>query len=177
MELHPDEVVAVGAAMQGAVLQAKSGEGSHAVREQYAIVEIRDVLSHSMGVIALDEAEREVNSIILSKDTEAPCEASDVYNTVANNQRKVHVRVTQGEDEDPAYVQLLAEAVLDIPPYPKGAPLQVTFRFDEDQVLHVSVRDLTANKDLGEIPVPRIANLTEDQVDQLSAKLSRVAVS
>jgi len=59
MELHPDEVVAVGAAMQGAVLQAKSGEGSHAVREQYAIVEIRDVLSHSMGVIALDEAERE----------------------------------------------------------------------------------------------------------------------
>lgn len=177
MELHPDEVVALGAAMQGAVLQAHAGQGATAVREQYSIVEIKDALSHSMGVIALNESDREFNSIILTKNTTAPCEASDVYHTVSENQRRINVRVTQGEDEDPNYVKILGQAELNISPYPKGAPIKVTFRFDEDQTVHVSVRDLTANKDLGEMEIKREANLTDEQVDNLSSKMKRVSVS
>ena len=57
MELHPDEVVALGAAMQGAVLLAENNQGSKALQNQYALVVIQDVCSHSMGVIAVDDSD------------------------------------------------------------------------------------------------------------------------
>ena len=75
-----------------------------------------DVNSHSLGVIALNEAERDFNSIILPKNTEIPCRTGDIFNTVTENQRQIRVRVTQGEDEDIEYVELIAEATVSLPP-------------------------------------------------------------
>ena len=130
MELHPDEVVALGAAMQGAVLQAENKEGSRALQEQYSIVEIRDVCSHSMGVIASDDNDRDFNSIILRKDTAVPCEASEHYQTSVDGQTTIKVQVTEGEDEDPKFVKVRDERMMSLPAYKKGAPLRVTFRYD-----------------------------------------------
>ena len=177
LELHPDEVVALGAAMQGAVIQAVSGEGSRALQEQYSIVEIKDVTSHSLGVIAVDSSEKEFNSIILTMNSVTPCDASDVFATISNNQTQLHVRVTQGESEDPNYVVMVYDGMMPFPPYPKGAPIRVTFQYDVDQTIHVIVEDLTANKIVEKVRVKGKGSLTDQQVEQLSMKMSKVIVS
>jgi molecular chaperone DnaK len=125
----------------------------------------------------LNGAGREFNSIILAKNTTAPCDATETYHTVSNNQTKINLRVTQGEDEDPAFVKILGGTVLSISPYPEGAPIDVTFRFDANQIVHVSAYDVTGTKDLGEFEIKGAGRMTEEQVDQLSSKMTRVAVS
>ena len=178
LELHPDEVVALGAAMLGAVLQAESGEGSRALQEQYSIVEINDVTAHSLGVIVLDSrTDKEYNSIILCKNTVVPCEASETYETVSNNQTQLHVRVTEGESEDPNDVRMGYDGMMPFPPYPTGAPIRVTFQYDVNKTVHVIVEDLTANRVVEKVRVKGKGNLTDQQVEQLLMKISKVTVS
>lgn len=177
MELHPDEVVALGAAMQGAVLQAENKEGSRALQEQYSIVEIRDVCSHSMGVIASDDNDRDFNSIILRKDTAVPCEASEHYQTSVDGQTTIKVQVTEGEDEDPKFVKVRDERMMSLPAYKKGAPLRVTFRYDVNGRIQVEVFDLTGMKSLGEFEIVDKSQKSEAEVERLAKKMSTVAVS
>ena len=177
MELHPDEVVALGAAMQGAVLQAKNKEGSRALQEQYSIVEISDVCSHSMGVIASDDNDREFNSIILRKDTAVPCEASEHYQTSVDGQTTIKVQITVGEDEDPKFVTVRDERMVSLPAYKKGAPLRVTFRYDVNGRIQVEVFDLTGMKSLGEFEIVDKSQKSVAEVERLAKKMSTVAVS
>ena len=179
MELHPDECVALGAAIQGAVLQAGDGLKSNEAHTHFALVEIQDVCSHSMGVVAVDDDFREFNSIILKKDTPVPCKVSDVYSTTSDNQRHIDLQVTQGEDEDVNYVKpFVGETTLDIPPYPKGAPIEVFFEYDIDGIIHIRVMDLTSNKYLGEeVIIKRNSNLTDDQVQQMLTKMKKVNIA
>jgi len=176
MELHPDEVVALGAALQGILLQLKEGKADLAERESFPLVEIKDVNSHSMGVIALDEYGRDMNAIVLKKDTCIPCKVSDIFNTVQDKQTELLVRVTEGEETDPRYVKILGEATLRIPPYPKEAPVEVFFEYDANGIVHVSVFDLTSNKSLGEFEIKRSSNYTEEEVEVTKQKLSRMNV-
>ena len=177
MELHPDEVVALGAAMQGAVLRAENKEGSRAVQEQYSLVEIKDVCAHSIGVIAVDGNEREFNSIIMRQNSVTPCDASDIFSTVSNNQTRLHVRITEGESDDPNYVRMLYDGMMPFPPYPKGAPIKITTQYDVDQTIHVIVEDLTLGGIVEKVRVKSKGNLTEQQVQELSMKMSKVTVS
>ena len=177
MELHPDEVVALGAAMQGAVLRVEKNEGSDAVQEQYSLVEIRDVCSFSMGVIALDENEKELNSIILQKDTTIPCEVSRTYNTMSEMQTAIMVQVTEGEDEDPKFVKVRDERELSLPPYPKGAPLRVTFQYDINGRIQVEVVDMTAMKSLGKFEIVDKGQKSDAEIEKLASKMSTVAIS
>ena len=177
MEVHPDEVVTLGAALQGALLQIEKGEVDLVERESFPLVEIKDVNSHSMGVIALDEKEKEFNAIILKRNSPVRCKTSDVFHTVADNQTMLHVRVTEGEDADPAYVDVIGEATMEIPPYSMGAPVEVFFEYDLDQIIHVTVLDLTANKQLGEMQIRRASNLAESEVQAKEQKMRRLSVS
>ena len=178
MELHPDLVVALGAAIQGAVLQAQQGEATPELASRFSIVEIQDVCSHSMGVIALNDSGKEFNSIIIRNGSRIPCKVSEQYSTVRDKQTGIEVQVTETEreEEDPQRVKIIAEQPLKIPPYPQGAPIEVTFAYDVDQTVHVSVKDLTANRDLGDFVVPRKRNMTGQQVDEASNKLARKSI-
>lgn len=132
-----------------------------------------------MGVIALNEHQREFNSIILTKNTTIPCRASDTFCTVAENQRQIHVRVTQGEDENPEYVEVIGEATISLPPYPKGAPFEVMFQYDLNGQILVSVIDLTAKRKLGEsfVVFVRKSNLPPEVVEQKRQALAKLTVN
>jgi len=172
-EVHPDEVVSIGAALQANLLSADiqvdvSGG---------MLVEIYDVCAHSMGVVAWDtDIDKDYNSIVLKKDTTVPCQVSSVYETVSDNQTQLHVRVTQGEDSDPEYITVIGEATLEIPPYERGAPVEVIFKYDVDQMIRVEVVDLTDKKSLGEIDIKREANLSDNKIQELKQKIRTVNV-
>ena len=178
MELHPDLVVAQGAAILGAVLQVQQGDATPELVSRYSIVEIQDICSHNMGVIALNDSGKEFNSIIIRRGSDVPCKVSERYSTVRDKQTRIEVQVIEivGEEEDPKHAKIIAEQPLEIPPYPQGAPIEVTFAYDIDQTIHVSVKDLTANRDLGDFVVPRKRNMTGQQVDEASNKLARKSI-
>lgn len=172
MEVHPDEVVAMGAALQAALLQAKGGRTNQA----FPIV-VQDVNAHSMGIVALDEQRKEVNSIVLKKNTPIPCKVSEPFSTVVDNQTEIHVQVTQGEETDPAHVTIVGEGTMPIPPYPTGAPIEVFFEYDHDGIIHVTVVDLVAKKPLGELQIHRTSNLTEQEVATKQQRMENQSVN
>jgi molecular chaperone DnaK len=177
MEVHPDEVVSLGAAIQAALLQVKEGKGDLVEREDFPLVEIQDVNSHSMGIVVLNEQRKEVNAIVLKKDTPIPCKVSDTFSTIVDNQIQIHVQVTEGEDTDLAYVKIVGEGIMPISPYPKGAPIEVFFEYDHDGIIHVTAFDLTAQKQLGELYINRTSNLTEQQVKEKEQKMRVLSVT
>ncbi len=177
MEVHPDEVVAMGAALQGTVLQIREGKANLTEVKSFPLVEIKDVNSHSMGVVAVDETGRETNAIVLKKNTPIPCRVSDIFHTVVESQTQLHVQVTEGEDTVLAYVKVVGEGTMPIPPYPKGAPIEVFFEYDHNGIIHVTVFDMTGNKRLGELQIKRTSNLSEEQVTEKQRKMSQVAVN
>lgn len=178
-ELHPDEVVALGAAIQGMVLDLKETKRMSVggpKRESLPLVRIQDINSHSMGVVALNECNRDANSIVLKKGTPIPCSVSDTFHTVVENQAEIRVRVTEGEDMDLAYVKIVGEGTMKIPPYPRGSPIEVHFEYDHDGVIHVRVFDSVGQTWLGELHIKRTSNLSERDVQNKMAKLSEVEI-
>jgi molecular chaperone DnaK len=130
MEVHPDEVVAMGAAIQGMMLQVEAGTADLVERETFPLVEIQDVNSHSLGVFALDDFGKEKNFVILARNTRYGSRVSDTFSTIADRQTELHVQVTEGEDSDPKFVKVIGDAMMRIPQYPKGAPIEVFFEYD-----------------------------------------------
>lgn len=172
-ELHPDEVVAEGAALYAGLVRRASDKGSSSRLDGIPDVKISDVNSHSLGTLALNGQTGELsNSIILPKNTSIPTRMSRVYNTVDDNQTRILIRVTEGEDIDPEYVRILGEGLIAIPPYPKGAQVEVFFQYDNCGIIHVTVVDLTANQSLGELHIQRKSNLTDAEVQR---KMSHIA--
>jgi molecular chaperone DnaK len=176
-ELHPDEVVAVGAALLGGILQKELGQGSLSHLDGLPAVKISDVNSHSLGVVVVDGRTGKLyNSIVLPKDTAIPTQASNVYGTVVDNQTELEVEVTEGEEEDLAFVRVIGKGSMRIPPYPKGAPVEVFFQYDNDGIVHVTVFDKAANKQLGELHIQRQSNRTAAEVEQMKRQIAAVDV-
>lgn len=176
-DVHPDEAVALGAALQAAMLDQQRGT-SDAALKGIPFPAIRDVTSHSMGVVALDgDTSRKVNSIVLNRNTPIPCRVSSRYQTIVDNQTEVLVQVTQGESTSLAdNINILGEGVMKLSRYPRGAPLEVFFEYDADGLVHVTVVDLTANRHLGEILITRQANLSDDAITMMRTKLSQMEI-
>jgi molecular chaperone DnaK len=175
-DVNPDEVVALGAAIQGAILQIKQGKADPLLAQTFPVVEVQDVNSHSMGVVALDEDGNEINSIVLKKDTVIPSRVSGHYTTTVDRQSKLHLQVTEGEYTDLDYVKIVGEGMIDLPEYPKGAPLEVIFEYDSDGIIHISVVDETAGTLLGELDIERASNLTEEEVREKQKRMAKLAI-
>jgi len=177
LDVNPDEVVAQGAAIQGLILLMKEGRQELVDNHSFPMVEVQDVNSHSMGVVALDESGHEVNSIVLKKDTAIPTRVSNHYTTTVDQQTQLHIQVTEGEDVDLDYVKIVGEGMIDLPEYPKGAPIEVIFEYDSDGIIHISVIDSTAGTLLGELDIERTSNLTEDEVMEKQKRVAKLAIS
>lgn len=178
MELHPDEVVTIGAALQGALLAIERGESTLVEHENFPLVEIKDVTAHSMGVIVLNEEKKLCNSIILKKDTTVPCKASNQYSTVMDGQTQLEVQVTQGEEEDlEGMVEIIGKGLINIDPYPMGAPIEVSFQYDIDGIVQIEVMDLTANKSLGNLTIERTSNLDEEIIKEKQNRMKDLDVN
>jgi molecular chaperone DnaK len=180
IELHPDEVVALGAALRGAMVAVEKGIAPAVSIRGLPLVKVSDVTSHSLGTISVDSDHhnRRVNSIIVKKDTPLPCRKSDIFQTVADGQTSLRVEVTEGDSVDPDDVTILGESTVRLPsPYPKGAPVEIFFAYDMDQIVHVTVIDKTTNKILGEFPIERKENLKESEVTTLQRKVNSLEIN
>ena len=106
-----------------------------------------NVNSHSLGVVVCSPyTAREYNSILIPRNTPLPAHGRKTYGTVIENQRLVRVRVTEGEAEDPTACILIGECIVSPLPadLPRGAPISVTFTYDNSGRLHVRAKDETS---------------------------------
>ncbi len=157
--VNPDEVVAAGAAIQGAAL---SGEVDEAL--------LLDVAPLSIGV----ETGGGVFTRLIPRNTTVPTESSEVFTTSHDNQTFVPVHVVQGERDMAADNRSLADFELSgIPPAPRGVPkIQVTFRINADGLLSVEAKDL-GTEIAHEVKVTPSSGLTEVEVERLVDDASR----
>lgn len=176
-ELHPDEVVSVGAGLLAAILQNESRPSGISSHDGLPILMISDVNSHSLGVVALDSRTgKPYNSIILPKDTKVSTIASNIYMTLVDGQTEIEVEVTEGEEEDLDYVHIVGKGSMRIPAYPKGAPVEVFFQYDNDGIIYVTVFDRTADKMLGELVVEREANRSDEEIQRMRKQIGTIDV-
>ncbi|MDG2006175.1 MAG: molecular chaperone DnaK [Thermodesulfobacteriota bacteirum] len=151
--INPDEVVALGASIQGAVL---SGD----VKD----VLLLDVAPLSLGIETLGG----VNTVIISRNTTIPTKQSQIFSTAQDNQPSVEIHVTQGERSMAADNRTLAKFILDgLSPAPRGLPqIEVGFDIDSDGILNVSALDKATNKEQ-KIKVEASSGLSEKEIDDM----------
>ena len=151
--INPDEVVALGAAIQGAVL---SGD----VKD----VLLLDVAPLSLGIETLGG----VNTPIINRNTTIPTKQSQIFSTAQDNQPSVEIHVTQRERSMATDNRTLAKFILDgISPAPRGIPqVEVTFDIDSDGILNVSAVDKATNKEQ-KIKVEASSGLSSDEIDEM----------
>ena len=151
--VNPDEVVAMGAAIQAGVL---SGE----VEE----ILLLDVTPLSLGIETLGG----LMTTLLERNTTVPCRKGQVFSTATDNQPAVSIHVLQGERELSKDNRTLARFdLVGIPPAPRGVPqIEVTFDIDANGIVHVSAKDLGTGKEQN-IQVKVSSGLSEDQIDRM----------
>lgn len=151
--VNPDEVVAVGAAVQGAVLTG-------AVKN----VLLLDVTPLSLGV----ETAGGVFTRIIEKNTTIPCKKAMVFSTAVDNQPLVSIHALQGERPMAADNKTLARfELVGIPPAPRGVPqIEVTFEIDANGIVHVSAKDLGTGKSQ-QVRITSNSGLTEDEIKRM----------
>ena len=168
-ELNPDEVVALGAAVQATLI------GDDEIASSNIIV--KDVNSHSLGIISLNDAGEDENSIILSRNTVIPCTQSKVYYTTHDNQNKITLNITEGEDDDPEYVTIIGTTTLQLPEgLSQGSPIQIDISYDHNGIVHVVAGDLTNNCSLGEMLIERQSNITKVEMQKKREVLLEIEV-
>ena len=151
--VNPDEVVAVGAAIQGAVL---AGE----VKD----VLLLDVTPLSLGIETLGG----IMTRIVERNTTIPCTRKQIFSTAEDNQTAVTIKVYQGEREMAADNRLLGMFNLEgIPPAPRGVPqIEVTFDIDANGILHVTAKDLGTGKEQ-KVRIEQSAGLSKEEIEKM----------
>ncbi|HUO77308.1 MAG TPA: molecular chaperone DnaK [Thermodesulfovibrionales bacterium] len=152
--VNPDEVVAVGAAIQGAVLKGEVKE-----------VLLLDVTPLSLGIETLGG----IFTKIIERNTTIPTKKSQIFSTASDNQPAVTIKIHQGEREMAADNKLLGVfELVGIPPAPRGVPqVEVSFDIDANGILHVSAKDMGTGKEQS-IRITASSGLSEDEIKKMT---------
>ncbi len=161
-----DECVALGAA-----LFAEKG------------AQVEEVCNQSYGTLALveDVSTGEVkyaNTIVIPKNNPIPCSESQIYVTSEDNEERIDVEITQGEDDDPRYVDVIGKISLELPPgRPAGCEIRVTYSYDENQRVKASVRDEQSgiSRDI-QVVYQGAGVLDDDEVERKTAYFERLRI-
>jgi molecular chaperone DnaK len=151
--VNPDEVVAVGAAIQASVLAGDRTD-----------VLLLDVTPLTLGI----ETEGGVMTALVERNTTVPVEKKNVFSTAADGQTAVTVRVFQGERKMASHNRLLGEFNLEgIPPQPRGVPqIEVKFDIDQNGILNVSAKELGTGKE-AKVEIKEAGGLDESEIEQM----------
>ncbi|MCA9593449.1 MAG: molecular chaperone DnaK [Myxococcales bacterium] len=151
--VNPDEVVAVGAAVQGGVL---AGDVQDVV--------LLDVTPLSLGVETLGG----VMTVMIPRNTTIPTQKKEIYSTASDNQTSVEIHVLQGERAESRYNRTLGKFHLEgLPPAPRGVPkVEVTFDIDANGILSVTAKDMATGKDQ-RITITAASGITDDDIDRM----------
>ena len=151
--VNPDEVVAVGAAIQGGVLRGEVKD-----------VLLLDVTPLSLGIETLGG----VFTKLIERNTTIPTRKSEIFSTASDNQPGVEIHVLQGERQFARDNKTIGKFKLDdIPPAPRGVPqIEVAFDIDANGILHVSAKDLGTGKEQ-KITITASSGLSKDEIEQM----------
>ncbi len=151
--VNPDEVVAIGAAIQGGVLAGDVKD-----------VLLLDVTPLSLGIETLGG----VTTKLIERNTTIPTKKTQIFSTAMDNQTQVDIHVLQGEREMAIDNKTIGRFVLDgIPPAPRGVPqIEVTFDIDANGILHVSAKDVATGKEQ-KIKIEASSGLTEQEIERM----------
>lgn len=152
--INPDEVVAVGAAIQAGILQGEVKD-----------VLLLDVTPLSLGIETLGQ----VNTVLISKNTTVPTAKTQVFSTAAENQPSVEIHVLQGERSMASDNKTLGKFILDgLPPAPRGVPqIEVTFDIDANGILNVTAKDKGTGKERS-IRIEGSTGLSKEDVERMT---------
>jgi molecular chaperone DnaK len=151
--VNPDEVVAIGAAIQGGVLKGEVKD-----------VLLLDVTPLSLGIETLGG----VFTRLIERNTTIPARKSEIFSTASDNQPGVEIHVLQGERQFARDNKTIGKFNLsDIPPAPRGVPqIEVTFDIDANGILHVAAKDLGTGKEQ-KITITASSGLSKDEVEKM----------
>jgi molecular chaperone DnaK len=185
-DINPDEAVAMGAALQATlVLLGREDDCGQRIISQETrgklssaegtLVRVTNITTHTLGVVLWDdEAMEEYVFPMIKKSTPVPAEVENSFGTAKPNMKNVIVRVVEGESTVPGECTPLGLCNVELPPFlPKGSPVQLTYRYDENQVLEVKV-DAYGNQSM--VKISRDLGLNEAEMEEATADLMRVNV-
>ena len=160
-DVNPDEVVAVGAAIQGGIMQGE-------VRD----VLLLDVTPLSLGIETLGQ----VATKMIEKNTTVPVSKSQIFSTAADNQPSVEIHIVQGERAMAHDNKTLGRFILDgIPPAPRGVPqVEVTFDIDANGILNVKAKDKATGKEQS-IRIEGSSGLTDEEKKRMTSEAEKFA--
>ncbi|MCE5185551.1 MAG: Hsp70 family protein [Planctomycetaceae bacterium] len=179
--VNVDECVALGAAIHAGLtlLRDAPDKVPAGIAAGLKDVRLKDVCNHSYGTICApidEETGRHVirNSIILKKNTPLPCEVTQTFYTLFDGQSELQVAITQGEDEDPQYVNRIATETFTLPENrPANRPIQVCYSYDVNQRMHCRFEDSDSGKVLEvEFCTGQNGGMTRAHVEQAARELN-----
>ena len=186
-DVSPDEAVALGAAIQGmlSLLQKEDDAGKRniapEVREAFSaadgsLIKVTNITTHTMGVVLWDDVKvEEYVFSMIPKMTPIPNEIKNSFGTAKANMKNAIVRVVEGESTVPGECTPLGICDIELPPFlPKGSPVELTYHYNENQVLEVVVE---AYGRTSRVSIARNTGLSESELDLATADLAQLQIS
>lgn len=170
-DINPDEAVAIGAAIQGSLIDDMASVADTSYNKT-----VIDVNSHGLGIVANNDEGISSNTILIPRNTEIPTKVKETFYTVEENQDSVNLRITEGDSMDLEEVKIIGESIMTLNPRPANSPIDIVISYDKDAIIQVEAFDGVDQSKLKNVVIERKSNLTQADVDTMKNELSSISV-